>query len=244
MLSAALLIQPAASGFCPVQRPPPLRGPLRSKMATAAPFAFGLPGNLPPLGDFDPLNLLRGASREEVFRWRDCELVHGRIGMLASAGFIVQELWHPLFHSTRGVAFDQLQMAPPALLLAAAVAISTAEAARVGWLEPIQRRLQQLSSPAPVSADYSTAETAAESAETALESAAASAAAGLDEASQLRFDPFGLAPTEPQTMRAMEERELSHGRLGMLAAAGFVAQELATGDTWGVFWEISDSLHS
>ena len=30
----------------------------------------------------------------------------------------------------------------------------------------------------------------------------------------------------------MQERELSHGRLGMLAAAGFIAQEAVTGTTW------------
>ena len=31
----------------------------------------------------------------------------------------------------------------------------------------------------------------------------------------------------------MQEKELSHGRLGMLAAAGFMAQEAVTGQTWG-----------
>eukprot|EP00965_Chrysotila_dentata_P227706 6196162-Pleurochrysis_carterae.AAC.2 len=93
MLSAALLIQPAASGFCPVQRPPPLRGPLRSKMATAAPFAFGLPGNLPPLGDFDPLNFLRGASREEV---RD------KIGMQSAAACVRINSSFFALHTTLG----------------------------------------------------------------------------------------------------------------------------------------------
>ena len=30
-------------------------------------------------------------------RWREAELTHGRVGMLASAGFLVQENFHPLF---------------------------------------------------------------------------------------------------------------------------------------------------
>jgi hypothetical protein len=30
----------------------------------------------------------------------------------------------------------------------------------------------------------------------------------------------------------VQEKELAHGRLAMLAAAGFVAQEAATGVTW------------
>jgi len=49
----------------------------------------------------------------------------------------------------------------------------------------------------------------------------------------LRFDPLGLKPDDPAELRAMQERELSHGRLGMLAAAGFMAQEAVTGQTWG-----------
>ena len=47
------------------------------------------------------------------------------------------------------------------------------------------------------------------------------------------FDPLGLKPTDPAELREMQEKELSHGRLGMLAAAGFLAQEAATGATWG-----------
>merc|ERR1719231_971216 len=49
----------------------------------------------------------------------------------------------------------------------------------------------------------------------------------------LGFDPLGLAPEDPAEFRTMQEKELSHGRLGMLAAAGFVAQEAVTGTTWG-----------
>merc|ERR1712159_141473 len=49
----------------------------------------------------------------------------------------------------------------------------------------------------------------------------------------LRFDPLGLKPEDPAEFRTMQEKELSHGRLAMLAAAGFMAQEAATGATWG-----------
>merc|ERR1719269_426944 len=48
----------------------------------------------------------------------------------------------------------------------------------------------------------------------------------------LGFDPLGLAPTDPAEFRLMQEKELSHGRLGMIAAAGFLAQEAVTGQTW------------
>ena len=49
----------------------------------------------------------------------------------------------------------------------------------------------------------------------------------------LGFDPLGLKPEDPAEFRKMQERELSHGRLAMLAAAGFIAQEAVTGKTWG-----------
>ena len=52
-------------------------------------------------------------------------------------------------------------------------------------------------------------------------------------AGDLAFDPLGLKPEDPAEFRAMQEKELSHGRLAMLAAAGFMAQEAVTGDTWG-----------
>ena len=34
----------------------------------------------------------------------------------------------------------------------------------------------------------------------------------------------------------MQEKELSHGRLAMIAAAGFLAQEAVSGQTWGAYW--------
>merc|ERR1719450_156905 len=48
----------------------------------------------------------------------------------------------------------------------------------------------------------------------------------------LGFDPLGLAPEDPFEFRIMQEKELSHGRLGMIAAAGFMAQEAVSGKTW------------
>jgi len=34
----------------------------------------------------------------------------------------------------------------------------------------------------------------------------------------------------------MQERELAHGRLAMLAAAGFFVQEAMSGTTWASSW--------
>jgi len=43
------------------------------------------------------------------------------------------------------------------------------------------------------------------------------------------FDPLGLKPEDPEEFEIMVTKELQHGRLAMLAAAGFMAQELADG---------------
>merc|ERR1719399_2838872 len=71
-------------------------------------FAYGLPGNTNIFGgarfDFDPLGFLDGMSELEVSRFRECELTHGRVSMLASLGFIVQEKFHPLFSGDGGPA--------------------------------------------------------------------------------------------------------------------------------------------
>merc|ERR1719258_591451 len=56
-------------------------------------FAYGLPGNFNALGgselNWDPAGFLEGKSELEVNRYREAELTHGRVGMLASLGFLV-----------------------------------------------------------------------------------------------------------------------------------------------------------
>ena len=79
-------------------------------------FAYGLPGNFNPIGggelNFDPQGFLIGKTELEVNRYRECELTHGRVGMLASVGFISQESFHPLFSGVGGPAIDQIPQLP------------------------------------------------------------------------------------------------------------------------------------
>merc|ERR1712216_918876 len=44
----------------------------------------------------------------------------------------------------------------------------------------------------------------------------------------LGFDPLGLKPTDPAELKEMQTKELQNGRLAMIAAAGMIAQELAS----------------
>merc|ERR1711985_28113 len=62
-------------------------------------YAKSLPGVTGPLGFFDPLGF---CSAEDVTQgkikfYREVELKHGRVGMLAALGFLVGENFHPLF---------------------------------------------------------------------------------------------------------------------------------------------------
>merc|ERR1712127_812382 len=43
------------------------------------------------------------------------------------------------------------------------------------------------------------------------------------------FDPLGLRPEDPEELKVLQTKELQNGRLAMIAAAGFLAQELADG---------------
>merc|ERR1711939_568839 len=97
-------------------------------------FAKSLPGITAPLGFFDPAgfcsaeNGAEGAATEGKVRfYREVELKHGRIAMLAALGFPLAEQFHPLFGGNIDVpsvvAFQQtpLQTFWPAVVFAIAV---------------------------------------------------------------------------------------------------------------------------
>ena len=183
---------------------------LNNKAAKSTEFCYGLPGAIEPIPQgFDPANLLEGVSKEEVYRWREAELTHGRVGMLASAGFLVQEKFHPLFSADGGPAIEQIPELPIWLWAVMLAGIGGAEQIRIA------KGFQKL--------DPST--------QTASRSLREGYYPG-----DLGFDPLNLAPEDPAEFRLMQEKELSHGRLAMIAAAGFLAQEAVSGQTWGAYW--------
>ena len=49
-------------------------------------------GEIAPTGFFDPLRLSEGKDAATLKQWREAELKHGRVCMLASVGLLTQEL--------------------------------------------------------------------------------------------------------------------------------------------------------
>merc|ERR1712139_207000 len=92
-------------------------------------YAKSLPGVTGPLGFFDPLGFCSADDITEgkIKFYREVELKHGRVGMLAALGFVVGENFHPLFGGNIDVpsylAFQQtpLQTFWPAVVAAIAI---------------------------------------------------------------------------------------------------------------------------
>jgi len=170
--------------------------------------ARGLAGITAPLGFFDPLGFSTSISEGKLLFYREVEIKHGRVAMLASLGFLVGENFHPLFGGNIDTAaiyaFQEtpLQTFWPAVV--AAIAIP-----EIFYVLEFESPLRKTGS-------------------TYGESWAMKTDSDRDLV-DLRFDPLGLKPTDPEEFKAMQNKEINNGRLAMIAAAGMVAQELATG---------------
>jgi hypothetical protein len=166
--------------------------------------AEDMPGVSAPLGFFDPLAFCADAATEgEVCFYREVEIKHGRVAMLASVGFLVQENFHPLFGGNIDVpsyiAFQQtpLQTFWPAVV--AAIAIPETFSI-LTFNPPFEDGLKSLWT---MKTDR--------------------------EPGDFGFDPLGLKPEDKEELKDVQTAELNNGRLAMIAAAGMIAQELATG---------------
>jgi len=168
---------------------------------------FGLPGAISPLGFFDPAGFCGGdATLNDVKRIREAEVMHGRVAMMATVGYLIGESTPTPFGVT-GIANNQLAQVPLAVLFPFFLVINLCEAFRAtkGWVEPGPNSLFTLRE------NYYPGD--------------------------LGFDPLGLKPTNAVDFEDRQARELSNGRLAMLAAAGMCAQELVNGQ--GIFENLS-----
>ena len=174
-----------------------------------APLAFSvdtIPGAIAPTGLFDPLGFAEKADEATLKRYREAELTHGRVAMLASVGFLVGEAVESktfIFNGeVTGPAITHLAQVNPTFWLILGVGIARAELdrAKIGWVEPEN---VPVAKPGLLRDDYIPG--------------------------NLDFDPLGLKPEDPEAFFEMQTKELQNSRLAMLAAAGFLAQELVDG---------------
>jgi hypothetical protein len=109
------------------------------KAAAAAPE--GLVGALPPVGFFDPAGFAAKASPEELARYREVEIMHGRFAQMAVLGFIIPEkcaydgAFGDDFLAPTGRALEAINTDPVWLALTLGV-ISALETLRLLQTEP------------------------------------------------------------------------------------------------------------
>ena len=180
-----------------------------------------LPGITAPLGFWDPLSLSEGTDAGRVRFYREVEIKHGRVAMLAAIGFPLAEQWHPLFGGNVNVpsyiAFQQtpLQQFWPLVL----IAISIHEV----------RSIFSFDAPLAMTGMWG-ALTASDDEGPQLQLERSPFSIKSDrELGDLNFDPLHLCPQESSELRAMQSRELNNGRLAMIGITGMVVQELVTG---------------
>lgn len=163
-------------------------------------------GALDPTGFFDPLGFAEKADLNTLKQYREAELTHGRVAMLAAVGFLAGEYVEGssfLFNAQiSGPAISHLGQVPALFWVLLSIAIGAAEQVRAekGWVDPADAPVDR---PGVLKEEYIPGD--------------------------VGFDPLGLKPRDAASLLEMQNKELQNGRLAMLASAGFMAQELVNG---------------
>merc|ERR1712070_1332853 len=152
-------------------------------------------------GVWDPFNIRLGLSPEQAKYFQEAELKHGRVAMLAAAGFFVAEKFHPLFGGAINepsiVAFQATPLQTFWPVVVAVIGAIEVTSGAIGSFKPPEDGMWELKD------EHRTGD--------------------------LGFDPLGLMPSSADGLKSMQTKEINNGRLAMLAIAGMVAQEAATG---------------
>jgi len=166
----------------------------------------------PPTGLFDPLGFSKDISAGRLLFYREAELKHGRVGMLATLGMFIGEKFHPLFGGNIDVPTYKLLPgnieAQDTNLFWIGIILAVLDAemrfvVKAGPNAPLNK-LSEWRNEAPYEPDGSLP-------------------------GDYGWDPLGLKPKDEKGLADLQNKELNNGRLAMLAAAGIVAQEAVTG---------------
>ena len=158
-----------------------------------------LAGATAPLGFWDPLGLSDVSEGRALF-YREVEIKHGRVAMLATVGFALAEQWHPLFGGNVDVPSyiawqetplqDWMPLVGLVIMIHELTSVFTFNSPFGGEIFSIR-------------SDYASGD--------------------------LGWDPLGLKPTDAAALKEMQTKEINNGRLAMIAVAGMIGQELAQG---------------
>jgi hypothetical protein len=176
--------------------------PINGWVADASKPCYGLPGAISPLGFFDPLGFSKDKELGTVKRLREAEVMHGRVAMAAVLGYLIGESTPTMAYGMdvhHTIANNQIPEVPGTILFPFFLAINVCEAYRASK-GWVEPGLGELFT---LRENYYPGD--------------------------LGFDPAGLKPETAKDFDSMAAKELSNGRLAMLAAAGFCVQEQING---------------
>ncbi|GKY94929.1 hypothetical protein MPSEU_000457800 [Mayamaea pseudoterrestris] len=193
------------------------------RMSESLPFMerqAALDGSL--VGDigFDPFGFAK--TKEDLLNYREAEIKHARLAMLAAAGWPLSELWDKKIAVALGLApVVGVDGRAPSLLNGGLGKVSP-----IYWIVVL-------------------------AAAAAIDVYGISKAKSNDPsyfAGNLGFDPLGLYPKETEGQKRMQLAELKNGRLAMIAITAFAVQEKVTSlsvvkETPVFFKPLGEALH-
>merc|ERR1712048_1111895 len=159
-----------------------------------------------PLGLFDPLGISTKVPEGRLLFYREAELKHGRVCVLAFLGILAAEKHFFIPALGGGVDADAAAylLGTPYVMKTSVAAFWPAALAAVlaeEWRRVVninQDVFTMQNDPSFVPGDYG-------------------------------WDPLGLKPKDEKKLRELQTKELNNGRLAMFAVAGILAQEQVTG---------------
>jgi hypothetical protein len=183
--------------------------PLADQKPLSKEQVMEMPGVTGPLGFFDPLGISTGVPEGRLLFFREAELKHGRVCMLAILGLLVGE--NHAFIPILGGGIDN---DVPAYLLGTPFIQQTSAA-----------QFWPVVLGAVFIEEYRRVNLAGISEQNAFELTRPLGQAPGD----YGWDPLGLKPKDAKELKELQNKELNNGRLAMFAAAGIIAQEQVTG---------------
>jgi len=173
-----------------------------------------------PLGFWDPSGFATDITEGRLLFFREAELKHGRVCMLAFLGIVVGENYHPLFGGDIDIPAGKHF-----------TSVSTDAFWSLAYVQNI------------FAIGFEEKRTSASSLDgkflNGLKSLGGGELSGTDEPfiakggrlpGDLGFDPLGLKPKKEKDLVEMQTKELNNGRLAMFAVLGILVQEAIYGE--------------